>query len=166
MREPHLCPYGTAWVADDATIVGDVSLGRDCSVWYGSVVRGDVASITIGARTNIQDLTVVHPQHDEDVVIGDDVVVGHGVKLHCRTVGDRVLIGMGAILLPGARIGNDALVAAGALVPIGMEVPDGMLVRGAPARIIRKVAEEERRMIRETGERYLELIAEHRSENC
>ncbi|MAG55968.1 MAG: gamma carbonic anhydrase family protein [Planctomycetes bacterium] len=161
MRQPHLIRYGAAFIADDATIVGDVTLGKDVNVWYGTVVRGDVAPITIGARTNLQDLTVVHPQHDEDVVVGEDCVVGHGVMLHGRTVGDRCLIGMGSILLPGSHIGDESLVAAGALVPMGMEVPPRSLVLGSPARVVRDVTSDELQMFAESVKRYLDLVREH-----
>lgn len=161
MRHPHLTRYGDAHVADDATIVGDVTLGVDVNVWYGTVVRGDVAAISIGDRTNLQDLTVVHPQHDEDVIVGKDCVVGHGVMLHCREVGDGCLIGMGSILLPGARIGKQCLVAAGALVPVGMQVPDRKLVMGAPARIFRDVRDDEIAGFEESVQRYLSLAQEH-----
>jgi len=161
MRTPHLHAQDQAFVADDATVVGDVSLGRDVSIWYGCVVRGDVAPIRIGSRTNIQDLSVVHPQHDEPVTIGEDCVVGHQVTLHCSDVGSRCLVGMGAILLPGARIGDRCLVAAGAIVPMGMEVPDGSMIMGQPARIIREVRDDELRTFDEAVERYLSLVREH-----
>ena len=127
----------------------------------GTVVRGDVASITIGDRTNLQDLTVVHPQHDEDVQIGADVVCGHGVMLHGRTVGDRCLIGMGSILLPGVRIGDDAVVAAGALLPLGFELPAGHVAMGSPAKVVREVRPSEREMIEDTKRRYLDLARKH-----
>jgi carbonic anhydrase/acetyltransferase-like protein (isoleucine patch superfamily) len=161
MRTPHLLRVGDAFVADNATVVGDVVLGPEVSVWYGTVIRADVASISIGARTNLQDLTLVHPQHDEDIEVGEDIVVGHGVLLHCRSVGDGSLIGMGSILLPGARIGRRCLVAAGSLVPMNMTIPDGMLVMGSPARIIRPVRDDELRMFEETVARYLALALEH-----
>ncbi len=153
--------HGAAWVADDATIVGDVSLGPDANIWYGTVVRGDVAAISIGARTNLQDLTVVHPQHDEDVIVGEDCVVGHGVMLHCREVGDGCLVGMGSILLPGARVGAQCLVAAGALVPVGMQIPDRKVVMGSPARVVRDVRAEELVEFQSAVQRYLELAQQH-----
>ncbi len=165
MRTPHLIKQGRAYIADNATVVGDVTLGEAVSVWYGTVIRGDVASITVGPRTNVQDLTVVHPQHDEDVVVGSDCVIGHGVMLHCRQIGDRCLIGMGAILLPGARIGDGCLVAAGALVPVGMIVPPRKLVVGSPARVVRDVREDELREFEETVQRYLGLALDHSSDS-
>ena len=153
--------HGAAWIADDATIVGDVTLGPDASIWYGTVVRGDVAAISIGARTNLQDLTVVHPQHDEDVIVGEDCVVGHGVMLHCREVGDGCLVGRGSILLPGARVGAQCLVAAGALVPVGMQIPARKVVMGSPARVVRDVRAEELVEFQSAVQRYLELAQQH-----
>jgi carbonic anhydrase/acetyltransferase-like protein (isoleucine patch superfamily) len=153
--------HGAAWVADDATIVGDVSLGPDANIWYGTVVRGDVAAISIGARTNLQDLTVVHPQHDEDVIVGEDCVVGHGVMLHCREVGNGCLIGMGSILLPGARVGAQCLVAAGSLIQVGMQVPDRKVVMGSPARVVRDVRDDELVEFQGAVRRYLELARQH-----
>lgn len=150
-----------AYVADNATVVGKVALGARASIWYGTVVRADVASITIGSETNIQDLSVVHPQHDEDVSIGDRVTIGHGALVHCRSIGDLCLIGMGSILLPGARIGNRCLVAAGALVPIGMVVPDQSLVMGSPAKVVRQVSPREIQVFQESADRYLELAVQH-----
>jgi carbonic anhydrase/acetyltransferase-like protein (isoleucine patch superfamily) len=161
MRKPHLYASGPAFLADNATVVGKVKLARRVSVWYGCVVRGDVARIQVGEDTNIQDLTVVHPQHDEDIEIGSRVVIGHNVMVHGRTIGDDALIGMGAILLPGSRVGNGCLVGAGALVPMNMVIPDGHLALGNPARVIRPVRDEEKKMIQETVNRYLNLIAEH-----
>lgn len=161
MRRPCLLPWGEGFAADDATIWGDVVLGARASVWYGCVVRGDVARIRIGAETNIQDLSVVHPQHDEDVLVGDRVVIGHNAMVHGRTIGDDSLIGMGAILLPGSRVGRGCIVGAGALVPMDMVVPDGHLALGHPARVVRPVGESEAAMIRETKDRYLRLCRQH-----
>ncbi len=161
MRSPCLLPHGAAFVADDATIVGSVELGAGTSIWYGTVVRGDVAAIRIGRDTNVQDLCVIHPQHDEDIEIGDEVTVGHGVIIHCRTVGSRSLIGMGAILLPGARVGTQCLVGAGALVPMGMEIPDRSVVLGSPARVVRAVTDAEAAGFLDSVARYRELAVRH-----
>ena len=160
MRTPGLHLYGAAYVADNATIQGEVTLEEQCSVWYGTVIRGDVAPIHIGKQTNVQDLTVVHPQHDEDIRVGDRVVIGHNVMVHGRTIGNDCLIGMGAILLPGSHVGNHCIVGAGALVPTNMRIPDGQLVMGCPARIVREVREDDRLMIQDSVERYLDLAAE------
>lgn len=161
MRKPHLAPVGGAWVADDATVTGRVTLGAGVSVWYGCVVRADVAAISIGRDTNVQDLTVIHPQHDEDVEIGEEVTIGHGVIVHCRSVGSLSLLGMGSILLPGARIGSRCLVGAGALVPMNMIVPDGSLVLGSPAKVVRPVTEREVQGFRESVARYKDLVRQH-----
>jgi carbonic anhydrase/acetyltransferase-like protein (isoleucine patch superfamily) len=161
MRVPHLVPQDGAWFADDCTVVGDVTVGPEASLWYGVVVRGDVAKIAIGARTNVQDLACLHPQHDEDVLVGADCVIGHGAIVHNREVGDGCLIGMGAILMPGSRIGAGSIVAAGALVPPGMTVPPGSLVVGSPAKVVRAVRPAESAEIRATVERYLGLARRH-----
>lgn len=134
---------GGFWVASNAVLVQQVSLGPDSSIWYGCVVRGDVASITIGARTNIQDLTVIHPETDEPVVIGDDVTVGHRAILHMRTLGSGTLVGMGAILLAHSHVGRGCIIGAGALIPEGRTIPDRSVVVGMPGKIVRQVSDEE-----------------------
>ena len=132
-RAPRVHP--DAWVAPGATLVGDVELGPGSSVWFGSVVRGDIHSIRIGARTNLQDHCVVHVTRERfPVVVGDEVTVGHRATVHGCTVHDGALVGIGAIVLDGAVIGEEALVAAGALVPPGCVVPPRTLVVGTPAR--------------------------------
>ena len=161
MRKPRLDLIDGAYYADDCTVQGDVAVGAESSLWYGVVVRGDVARIRIGARTNVQDLTCIHPQHDEDVLIGDDCVIGHGAIIHNREIGDGCLIGMGAILMPGARIGRGSIVAAGALVPPGTVVPPGSLVMGSPAKVVRSVRAGETAEIASTVERYLGLARRH-----
>jgi carbonic anhydrase/acetyltransferase-like protein (isoleucine patch superfamily) len=150
-----------AWVADDATVWGDVTLGRESSIWYGTVVRADVARIRIGARTNVQDLSVVHPQHDEDVEIGSDVTIGHGVAVHCRRVGDGTLVGIGAILLAGVEIGSECLIGAGALVPAGRVIPARSVVIGSPGKIVRQVTDADLRTFRENVARYVDLARRH-----
>ncbi|MEZ4301183.1 MAG: gamma carbonic anhydrase family protein [Polyangiaceae bacterium] len=136
-----------AWIAPNATVIGDVELGEASSVWFGAVLRGDIGSIRIGARTNIQDLACVHLTDGlSNTVVGADVTVGHGAILHGCTVGDRCLIGMGSIVLDNAVIGEGSVVAAGSLVPPRMVVPPGSLVRGNPAKVIRPVTEDEAKM--------------------
>ena len=136
-RKPCLHLVAGAFLADNCTVVGQVDLGAEGSVWYGTVIRGDVARIAIGERTNVQDLTMIHPQHDEDVLIGREVTIGHGAVIHCREVGDRCLVGIKAILLPGAVIGEGSIIAAGALVPQGRIIPPRSLVVGSPGRVVR-----------------------------
>lgn len=151
------------FVAPTATVLGRVRLGAGASVWYGAVLRGDVGSITVGARTNIQDLTVVHVTTARfDTTLGADVTVGHRAILHGCTIGDRVLVGMGAIVLDGAEIGEECIVGAGAIVTPGTKVPAGSLLVGAPARVARELRDDERRGLAEQAQRYLELAARHR----
>ena len=141
--DPKLIERDGYYLATNATLVHDVRIGRDSSIWYGCVVRGDVASITIGERTNLQDLTVVHPETGEPVEIGDDVTVGHRAILHMRTLGSGTLVGMGAILLAHSHIGQGCIIGAGALVPEGRTIPDRSVVIGMPGRIVRQVSDEE-----------------------
>ncbi|MDX1394104.1 MAG: gamma carbonic anhydrase family protein [Gemmatimonadota bacterium] len=132
----------TAFIAGSADVVGDVTVGPESSIWYGCVLRGDIAPIVVGARTNIQDLTVVHVDRDTPTRIGDDVGVGHRAIIHGCVIEDRCLIGMGAIVLSHARIGAGSVIAAGALVTEGVEVPPHSLVVGVPGRVVRPVDEE------------------------
>ncbi len=149
------------YIADSADVVGDVTLGEGVSVWYQTVIRGDADSITIGKDTNIQDGSLIHMDPGYPVVIGERVTVGHKALLHGCRVGDESLIGMGAIVLTGAVIGRHCLIGAGALVTQNMVIPDGMLVLGAPAKVIRPVREEEIAMFRGAAEEYLHLAKEH-----
>jgi carbonic anhydrase/acetyltransferase-like protein (isoleucine patch superfamily) len=157
---PTLAPG--AWVAPGASVVGDVILGPDASVWYGCVLRGDVHHIRIGARSNIQDLSMLHVRsHQYGCIVGDDVTVGHNVVLHGCTIGDGCLIGMGAIILDGAVVEAGCLVAAGALIPPGMHVPSGSVVMGSPAKIKRAVSDEERQSFLDSAAHYVRLKARH-----
>jgi carbonic anhydrase/acetyltransferase-like protein (isoleucine patch superfamily) len=149
---------GGAFAATNAVITGDVRLGADAGIWFGCVVRGDDAPLTIGARTNIQDLTMVHADTGVPNVIGAEVTVGHRCVLHGATVGDRCLIGMGAILLGGSHIGPESLVAAGAVVKENFVVPPRSLVAGVPAKILRALSDEEVRRIVASAEGYVQKI--------
>ena len=140
--------------ADNAVIVGDVSIGSQSSIWYGSVLRGDDAPIRIGERVNIQDLSMVHPDPGIPLEIGDDVTVGHHAIIHCKEIGSRSLIGMGAVLLEGVRVGSRCLIAAGAVVAPGSEIPDGVLVRGVPGRIVREISSAEESAILRSASKY------------
>ncbi len=132
------------FIAENAAIIGDVELGEDCSVWYGTVIRGDIHSIRIGARTNIQDNCTLHvTQHTHPLQIAEEVTIGHGVVAHGCTIERRALIGMGSRVLDGAIIGELALVGAAALVPEGMRVPPRTLVVGVPARVKRPLTAQE-----------------------
>jgi carbonic anhydrase/acetyltransferase-like protein (isoleucine patch superfamily) len=146
---------GGAWVAEGATITGEITFGEDANVWFGCVIRGDDAPITIGRRTNIQDLTMIHCDHGVPNVIGEEVTVGHGCILHGAEVGDRCLIGMGAILLAGSRIGEGSIIGAGAVVKEGAVIPPRSLVVGLPARIIRQVTDEQVAGILESAAGYV-----------
>ncbi|MFJ4045345.1 gamma carbonic anhydrase family protein [Microbacterium sp. NPDC089987] len=150
-----------AFVADGARIVGDVALGDAASVWYNAVLRGDSASITVGARSNVQDNVSVHVDSVHPVVIGDDVSIGHNAVVHGCTIGDGSLVGMGAVVLSGAVIGAGCLIAGGAVVLGGTEVPAGSLVAGVPAKVRRPLTEEERRGLIENAEIYLEHTRTH-----
>jgi carbonic anhydrase/acetyltransferase-like protein (isoleucine patch superfamily) len=152
-----------AWVDVSAQVIGDVELGEDASVWMGSVVRGDVNRIRIGARSNVQDACVLHVTAQHPTVLAEDVTVGHSVTLHGCTVERLCLIGIGAIVLNGAVVGEESIVAAGALVPEGMQVPPRSLVMGVPAKVKRPVTEEERGKLRWYSERYVGLKEDYRT---
>lgn len=132
-RRPRL--HASVMVAAGAVVAGDVEVAEDASVWPQCVLRGDYGAIRVGARTNIQDATVIHATAELATILGDDVVVGHGARLEGCLVEDGALIGMGAIVLHGARIGRGAVVGAGAVVPPGTEVPPGAMALGVPARV-------------------------------
>ncbi len=153
-RLPVLEP--SAYVDASAQVIGDVHIGAHSSVWMNAVIRGDVNSIRIGQRSNVQDGTVVHVMHDtHPTVIGDDVTVGHAAIVHGCTIGDRVLIGMGATVLNGATIGDDTIVAARALVTEGAVIPPRSLVMGSPARVKRPLTDEEVASILESAANYV-----------
>lgn len=151
------------FVAESASIIGDVELGADVSIWYGAVLRGDVGRIIIGPRTNVQDNACIHMTHQvSDAVIGSDVIIAHNVVVHGAVIEDGALIGMNAVVMDNACIGAGAWVAAGSVVPPNMRVAPGTLVRGSPARPGRPVRDEEREWARGAIARYLDLAAEHR----
>lgn len=132
-----------AWVADTARVIGDVVLGKDASVWFGAVLRGDNAPIRIGAGSNIQENAVLHVDPGIGLTVGESVTIGHQAMLHGCTIGDGSLIGIQAIVLNGARIGRNCLVGAGALITEGKEIPEGSLVVGSPARVVRQLSPED-----------------------
>jgi carbonic anhydrase/acetyltransferase-like protein (isoleucine patch superfamily) len=156
-----------AWLAPGSSVIGDVHVGPRSSIWFGSVVRGDVHMIRIGAGTNLQDLCVVHVTRERfPTWIGDEVTVGHHATVHGCRVGDGALIGIGAIVLDGAEVGDEALVAAGALVPPGMKVAAGTLVMGSPARVVRTLGSAERAEQRARAQQYVELAARYAREGA
>jgi len=152
---------GGYFVAHNATIVGDVTIGELASFWFNAVVRGDVAPVTIGRRVNVQDGVVVHCDTDVPNVIEDDVTIGHGAIVHGTFVGRGSLIGMGSTLLSRTKIGRECLVAAGAVVPPGLEVPDRMLVMGVPGKIARPVKDQDLQYMKWLTDHYVELARQY-----
>jgi carbonic anhydrase/acetyltransferase-like protein (isoleucine patch superfamily) len=148
--------HETAFVAPSADIIGDVEIGAHCSIWFQVVIRGDVHRIRIGKNTNIQDHAMLHVNRkNAPLVIGDEVTVGHRVALHGCTVGDRVLVGIGAVILDHAEIAEECIVGASALVPKGMKIPSRSLVMGVPARIVRSLSDEEISFLSESAQNYV-----------
>ena len=140
-RTPAVSPE--AYVAPTAAIIGDVTVGPDSSVWFGAVIRGDSAAITVGRATSIQDNAVLHTEADRPLTIGDNVTVGHGAIVHCTSVGSNTLIGMGAVLLDGAVIGDHCIIGAGAVVKENAVVPAGTMMVGIPAKPVRELGPEQ-----------------------
>lgn len=145
------------FVAEGARLIGDVEIGDDSSVFYNAVLRADLAEIRIGQRTNIQDNVTIHLSTDVGVHVGDDVIVGHNAVLHACTIEDRVLIGMGAVVMDGAHIKSNCIVGAGAIVTQGKEFPEGSLIVGSPAHIVRELTAEEIRKAHENALHYLDI---------
>jgi carbonic anhydrase/acetyltransferase-like protein (isoleucine patch superfamily) len=162
---PHSPRVGRdVFVAPNATLIGDVTLGDEVSVWFGAVLRGDVGRIEVGPRTNLQDLVCVHMTGDlSNTLVGADVTVGHGAILHGCSIGDRCLVGMGSVVMDNAEIGAGSVVAAGALVPPRMVVPPRSLVRGSPAKVIREVNEAEAGLGIDGAAHYVETAAAYRA---
>ena len=150
-----------AFVADNATLAGDVTLAEESSVWYGAVLRADTGRITVGAGSNVQDNAVLHTGPELDVVVGRNVSIGHSAVVHGCTVGDDCLIGMHATILNGAVIGAGSLVAAGALVTENAVIPAGSLVVGVPGKVVRTVSEKQKASIAANGEEYRHLAEVH-----
>lgn len=154
----------TVFCADSVDIIGDVEIGAGSSIWFQVVIRGDVNSIRIGARTNIQDGSVIHvTQKTHATSVGDDVTIGHNVTLHGCEIGDRCLIGMGAVVLDGAEVENDAMVAAGALVTPGTHIPSGTLYAGSPAKYKRHLSEQEVNGLKQSAQNYVQYAESFKS---
>ncbi|MFZ5806022.1 MAG: gamma carbonic anhydrase family protein [Verrucomicrobiota bacterium] len=151
-----------AFVAPDAVILGDVELGKNSSVWYGSILRADIQSIRIGEATNLQDGVIIHLADELGTYVGDYCTVGHGALLHACTIGNECLIGMRATILDGARIGNQCIVGANSLVPKNFSAPDGSLIYGSPAKIIRSLFEKEISELKSWAEKYIEVALAHK----
>lgn len=149
--------HPSAFVSRAATVIGDVTLAEYSSVWPAAVLRGDIHSISIGPRSNIQDGAIVHLADDSGTTVGELVTVGHRAVLHACAIGDEVLVGMGAIVLDGTVVGPRSIVGAGALVTGGKMIPEGSLVLGSPATVVRSLSREERAGLRVWADRYVEL---------
>jgi carbonic anhydrase/acetyltransferase-like protein (isoleucine patch superfamily) len=162
-REPPVIIDPTAYIAPGAVVLGDVHIGKDSSVWYNSVLRGDTDRITIGEATNIQDLSMIHADPGIPCIVGNRVTVGHRVILHGCTVEDDCLIGMGAVLLNGARIGRGSVIGAAALVLEGTVVPPDSVVVGFPAKVLRQVDETARARIEHAWVHYVDMARSHRA---
>lgn len=147
----------TIFIAPGAVVIGAVDLGKESSIWFGSVLRGDINRISVGSQSNVQDGSVLHVSDDHACILGDRVTVGHRAVVHACTVEDEVLIGMGAIILDGARIGARSTVAAGALVTKNMQIPEGSLVVGSPARVVRSLTPEEQKANAQLALKYVEV---------
>ncbi len=164
---PHIA--ADAWVDQSAVIIGEVEIGAKTSIWPLCVIRGDIHSIKIGARSNIQDASVIHVTHDSEfnpggfpVVIGDDVTVGHKVMLHGCTIGDRCLIGMGSVVLDGAVLESEVILGAGSLVPGGKVLESGHLYHGSPVKKVRPISDQERAFLTYVAGNYVKLAEQYR----
>jgi carbonic anhydrase/acetyltransferase-like protein (isoleucine patch superfamily) len=164
MKEPTIVAYHgkrphfeeRVYVAPSASIIGDVTVGEDSSLWFGAVLRGDVQPITVGPRTSIQDNSVIHATDGwVPTLVGADVTVGHMVILHGCTIEDRVLVGMGSIIMDEATVGTDTIIGAGSLITAKQKIPSGVLALGRPAKVIRELREEELRQIRDSAAHYV-----------
>lgn len=160
--EPKIHP--SAWIAPGAVVVGKVTLGRDASVWYGSVLRGDDEEIVVGDEVNIQDMCCLHSDPGEPAVLEDKVSLGHKAMVHGAYVETGSLIGIGAIVLGGARVGAGTLIAAGAVVGPRKQIPSGVLVAGVPGKIVRELTDDDRLVLTYTSEVYVKKARRHRDE--
>lgn len=155
-KTPKFEEITTLWIAPNATIIGDVFLGREVTIWFGATVRADVETVTIGAGTNVQDHTVMHADPGFPLDIGQGCTIGHRALVHGCVIGDNCLIGMGAIVLNGAKIGSNSIVGAGGLVTEGKVFPDNALILGSPARVVRFLSEEEVQSNRAAARHYVD----------
>jgi carbonic anhydrase/acetyltransferase-like protein (isoleucine patch superfamily) len=145
-----------AWVADSAQLIGNVLLGENASVWFGTVARGDNEPITIGRNTNVQDMSALHSDMGSPLTLGENVTIGHMVMLHGCTIGDNSLVGIGAVVLNNARIGRNCIVGAGSVVTEGKEFPDNSLIIGAPAKVVRTLDEASAAKLRANAQHYVD----------
>ena len=159
--EPEI--HETCYIAPNCSIVGDVTIGRNSSVWFNTVIRGDVAGIRIGENTNIQDNCTIHCITDAETKLGNNISIGHGAILHSCSIDDGSLIGMGAIVLDGVKVGKNCLVGAGAVVTPNTVIPDGSLVLGSPAKIKRELTQEEIQHIYKNAGTYVALGSDYKA---
>lgn len=148
--------HESCYIAPNASVIGEVTIGENSSIWFNTTIRGDVDGIIIGKSTNIQDNSVIHCKSGIETIIGNNVTVGHGVILHSCSIGDNCLIGMGAILLDGVKIGSNCLIGAGTLLTPNTEIPDGSLVLGSPGKVKRPLNEDEIEHIINNAKAYIE----------
>jgi carbonic anhydrase/acetyltransferase-like protein (isoleucine patch superfamily) len=153
---PALPATGEYWIAPTASVMGNVVLKTNASIWWGCVVRGDNDPIVIGENSNVQDGSVLHTDHGAPLTIGANVTIGHMVMLHGCTIGDGSLIGIGAIVLNGAKIGRNCLIGAGALITEGKEIPDNSMVMGAPGKVVREIGEQHAAVLQASALHYVE----------
>ena len=155
-KHPTLPGGNEYWIAPNASVIGDVVIKKNASVWFGAVLRGDTETLILGEGSNVQDNSVLHADPGFPLVVGADVTIGHMAMIHGATIGDGSLIGIGAILLNGAQIGRNCIIGAGALVTEGKVIPDDSLALGSPARVVRRITEAERAMLAGSARRYVE----------
>ncbi|ASN04929.1 gamma carbonic anhydrase [Virgibacillus necropolis] len=148
--------HDTAFIAKDAVITGDVTIGEESSIWFKTVIRGDVAPTKIGNRVSIQDLSMVHQSPNNPVIVEDDVTIGHQVTLHSGIIRNHALIGMGSLILDGAEIGEHAFLGAGSLVPPGKKIPPHTLALGRPAKVVRELTDEDYQEMERVRKTYVE----------
>ena len=153
MLKPNI--DSSVFVAKGAVVIGDVTIAKDCSIWYNATIRSTEDPITIGEGSNVQDNAVIHVSPNFPTTIGSYVTIGHGAIVHGCTIDDNALIGMGAIILNGAKIGKNCIIAAGALIPQNKVIPDNSLIMGSPGKVIRQVTEEEIRKNTQNAEEYI-----------
>jgi carbonic anhydrase/acetyltransferase-like protein (isoleucine patch superfamily) len=154
--------HPTAFIAPTAVLIGDVTIGENASVWFGTVLRGDMDRIAIGARSNVQDNTTIHTEADGPTLIGEDVTIGHNALVHSSLVENNVLIGQASVLVGENTVGTGTIIGAGAVVPEGMRVPSRSLVLGVPARVVREIRPDDERWTVRAAAHYVELAAEYR----
>ncbi|MEM9733799.1 MAG: gamma carbonic anhydrase family protein [Pseudomonadota bacterium] len=153
-KTPNL--HETVWIAPDAQVMGQIIAHQDANIWFGAVLRGDNEPITVGARSNIQELSVLHTDMGFPLTIGADVTVGHKAMLHGCTIGDNSLVGMGATIMNGVTIGKNCIIGAGALIPVGKTIPDNSLVMGVPGKVVKPVDEATAQFLTASAAQYVE----------